>query len=119
MKRTLFLIVLFLLSCISIAQAENRLDIVDNKVIAETDNYIVHFESGTLTYLHNKLTDETYTSSEPIDRFLANEIYFAGKLGRGDKDEKRIYIENFRLQKIEPYKVHMIYEEEGVLPTVF
>ena len=114
MKRTLFLIVLFLLSCISIAQAENRLDIVDNKVIAETDNYIVHFESGTLTYLHNKLTDETYTSSEPIDRFLANEIYFAGKLGRGDKDEKRIYIENFRLQKIEPYKVHMIYEEEGL-----
>ena len=81
MKRTLFLIVLFLLSCISIAQAENRLDIVDNKVVAETDNYVVHFETGTLTYLHNKLTDETYTTQSSQRSF--NSLYWAGELGRG------------------------------------
>lgn len=110
MKKTLFFIVLLLHIFISIAHA-NRLDIVDDKVIAETDNYVVHFDRGTIVYLHNKLTDETYTTPEPSDRFLPNEIYFAGKLGSGDKDEQLIYIRSFRLEKIEPLKVHMIHEE--------
>ena len=111
MKRTLFLIVLFLLSCISIAQAENRLDIVDNKVVAETDNYVVHFETGTLTYLHNKLTDETYTTQSSQRSF--NSLYWAGELGRGDEDEAIVYVRSFLLEKVAPLKVHMIYEKNG------
>ena len=110
MKRTLFFI-LFLLTCISIAQAENRLDIVDNKVIAETNNYVVHFDTGTITYLHNKLTGETYTTSEPSDRRLENTIGFAGKLGRGD--EEIVYVRSFQLEKVAPLKVYMIYEKNG------
>ena len=113
MKRTLFLIVLFLLSCISIAQAENRLDIVDNKVIAETNNYVVHFESGTLTYLHNKLTSETYTTTTGVS--LASHLIFAGKLGYGD--EKVIFAKKFINQRIGPLKVNMVYENDGNVLT--
>ena len=113
MKRTLF-IILLLLTCISIAQAENRLDIVDNKVIAETNNYIVHFESGTLTYLHNKQTNETYTTSKPSNQGLYNGFFFAGKLGHSDENETLFYARSFRLEKVAPLKVHMIYENSGV-----
>ena len=102
--------VMLLHICIAIAHA-NRLDIVGDKIIAETDAYVVHFHEGTITYLHNKLTDEAYTTSEPTRR-LNNTIAFAGKLGRGD--ETIIYAKHFRIEKIAPLKVHMIFEEDGI-----
>ena len=34
-------------------------------VHVETDNYIVQFNKGIIEYIHNKLTDETYTLSVP------------------------------------------------------
>ena len=41
---------------------------IDGETIhVETDNYKVQFDYGAITYLHNKLTDETYTLSlEPV-----------------------------------------------------
>lgn len=104
MKRTLF-IILLLLACISIAQA-NRLDVLGDKVIAETDNYTVHFQNGTLTYLHNKLTNETYTTQEQAHPIGG--VVLAGKLGRGD--ETIIFADKFRSEKIDDLTVHMIFE---------
>ncbi len=34
-------------------------------VHVETDNYIVQFNKGVIEYIHNKLTDETYTHPKP------------------------------------------------------
>ena len=34
-------------------------------VHVETDNYIVRFNQGVIEYIHNKLTDETYTHPHP------------------------------------------------------
>ena len=110
MKSKLFFIILLLLTCISIAQAENRLDIVDDKVIAETDAYLVHLHKGTIVYLHNKLTNETYTIPEPTHEHLYNAFWFPGKTGH----EAIVYARDFRLEKIEPLKVHMVYEKNGV-----
>ena len=35
---------------------------IDGEIVnVETDSYTVQFDKGTITYIHNKLTDETYT----------------------------------------------------------
>ena len=34
-------------------------------VHVETDGYVVEFDKGVITYIHNKLTDQTYTLSTP------------------------------------------------------
>ncbi len=110
MKNKLLLIVLLLHICINVAHAENRLDIVDNKVIAETDAYTIHLHRGTIVYLHNKLTNETYTISEPSHEHLYNDFAVIDETGH----EATVYARDFRLKKIEPLKVHMVYEKNGV-----
>ena len=66
------------------AVADITLNIVKDEIIyVETDNYAVRFAYGGITYLHNKLTNETYTLPiEPIfERSAAiigrNEIFWA------------------------------------------
>ena len=60
----------------------NQLDIVDNKVIAEIDAYILHFEYGSVTHLHNKLIFETYTppTNHPKNSRV---LTWAGEMGSG------------------------------------
>lgn len=41
--------------------ASAYITIDDETVHVETDNYIVQFNQGVIEYIHNKLTDETYT----------------------------------------------------------
>ena len=53
------LILVVSLFCLETARAEITID--DNTIHVETNNYKVQFDYGAITYLHNKLTDETYT----------------------------------------------------------
>ena len=113
MKRTLFIIVLLLIS-INIADA-NRLDIVGDMVVAETDNYVVHFEKGTFTYFHNKLTGETYTLLQ--GNYKVGGCSWAGKLGRGD--ETFLRAKTFQIEKIDALTARLVHESEQTHLTVF
>ena len=55
--RRIFYLLLILLNTCAIA----NITIDDNTIHVETNNYKVQFDYGGITYLHNKLTDETYT----------------------------------------------------------
>ena len=45
----------------NVASADITID--GESVHVETDNYIVRFDRGVITYIHNRLTDKTYTVS--------------------------------------------------------
>ena len=59
MKNLIRLICLSLILLTTYATAEITID--DNTIHVETNNYTVQFDYGAITYIHNKLTDETYT----------------------------------------------------------
>ena len=55
-----------LLLCLFLATfAYGNITIDGESVHVETDNYIVQFNQGVIEYIHNKLTDETYTHPTP------------------------------------------------------
>ena len=55
-----------LLLCLFLATfAYGNITIEGETVHVETDNYIVQFNKGVIEYIHNKLTDETYTHPTP------------------------------------------------------
>ena len=59
MKNLIRLICLSFILLTTYATAEITIDA--NTIHVETDAYKVQFDSGVITYLHNKLTGETYT----------------------------------------------------------
>ena len=64
---TLIVVVLisgFNLLYFDVASADITID--GETVHAETDGYVVEFDKGVITYIHNKLTDQTYTLSMPV-----------------------------------------------------
>ena len=54
------------LFCFQMAESA-EMKVVDNSVFVETDTYEVEFTDGVITYLSNKLTEETYTRSLGVD----------------------------------------------------
>ena len=57
------------------ATAEITID--GNTIHVETNNYKVQFDYGAITYLHNKLTDETYTL--PLEHIFETHAAILGK----------------------------------------
>ena len=55
------LIGVMLISLFNLTTAFAEITIDGNTIHVETNNYKVQFDYGAITYLHNKLTDETYT----------------------------------------------------------
>ena len=55
------LILVFNLFYLETVLAEITIDEGSNTIHVETNNYQVRFAPNAITYLHNKLTDETYT----------------------------------------------------------
>ena len=73
----------------------------------ETDNYTVQLDRGVITYLNNKLTDETYTLSPETNRmpdFRAR----TGMLRRGISTHKASIVE---IQKVNPRQVEMLFRK--------
>ena len=76
MKNPIRLICLSLILFTTYTNADITIDA--NTIHVETNNYKAQFDYGAITYLHNKLTDETYTLPlEPTSKRHA-----AGILGR-------------------------------------
>ena len=56
---------LLLCFCLLTVPLYANITIEGDFVYVETDNYIVQFNQGVIEYIHNKLTDETYTHPNP------------------------------------------------------
>ena len=65
MKRFVFLVKITLLILFLAGSVDAAITIEGETVHVETDNYIVQFNKGVIEYIHNKLTDETYTHPTP------------------------------------------------------
>ena len=100
MKVGIVFFLLLVIACI----AEANFQIIDNTVIAETDRYVIHFEYGSVTYLHNKLTAETYTlpSNEPESTGV---LTWAGEIGYGDESLLWLNKHDFQVRQIDTMTV--------------
>ena len=63
MNRFVFLLKITLLLLSLAAPVDAAISIDGEIVDVETDSYTVQFDKGVITYIHNKLTDKTYTVS--------------------------------------------------------
>ena len=76
--RILTIVTLMLvLSLFYLETASAEITIDDNTIHVETNNYKVQFDYGAITYLHNKLTDETYTL--PLEHIFEIQAGIFGK----------------------------------------
>ena len=99
------LILLLSIFCLETASADITID--GNTIHVETDNYKVQFEYGAITYLHNKLTGETYTLPlEPIYEIQA------AILGR-NKNFRARRAQNVETHKIDANTVETRFREGG------
>ena len=63
--RVLIIVMLIgVLNMLYFEMASAEITIDSGTVLVETDNYEVQFDRGVITYIHNKLTAETYTLPE-------------------------------------------------------
>ena len=59
--------------------AYGNITIEGETVHVQTDNYIVQFNQGVIEYIHNKLTDETYTHPHPHGETGYTGLYWRDK----------------------------------------
>ncbi|MCE2397320.1 hypothetical protein J4G02_22705, partial [Candidatus Poribacteria bacterium] len=59
--------------------AYGNITIDGESVHVETDNYTVQFNQGVIEYIHNKLTDETYTHPKPRGETGSTGLYWRDK----------------------------------------
>ena len=105
MKNLIRLICLSLILLTTYTTAEITID--GNTIHVETNNYKVQFDYGAITYLHNKLTDETYTL--PLEQTY--EIQ-AAILGRNENFLAR-RSDTVETQKINEHTVETRFREGG------
>ena len=91
--------------------AEGHFQIIDNIVIAETDRYVIHFEYGSVTHLHNKLTAETYTSpsNEPESTGV---LTWAGEIDYGDESLLWLKTHDFQVKQIDALTVRCQFSDK-------
>ena len=130
MKKLIRLICLSLILLTTYATAQITID--GNTVHVETNNYKVRFAPNAITYLHNKLTDETYTL--PLEQTYEIQAAILGKhedfyASRGTVKPRKIndYTAEVRFQKggneitlviaIEPNTEDLLITLDGVAET--
>ena len=103
--RTLIIVMLISVFYLPTATAEITID--DNTIHVETNNYKVQFDYGAITYLHNKLTDETYTL--PLESTF---LISAAILSRNENFWAR-RSHTVETQKINEHTVETLFQEDG------
>jgi len=110
--RLLGIIILSAMLCIFCSQAAQsaEINIVDNKVFVETDTYEVQFTDGVITYLYNKLTEETYT----LPLGVGGVTGFRGRSGLLKREGRSIWTDQATLtqaKKVEPLKAEIVFRQ--------
>ena len=108
------LILVFNLFYLENATAEITVD--DNTIHVETNNYTVQipFDRGGITYLHNKLTGETYTL--PPKRHVNRSRGDTSIIGRSEGRSKRFYAGSAtttETKTISPHQVEILFRKGG------
>ena len=112
--RTLIAVMLISVFYLPTATAEITID--DNTIHVETNNYEVQiaFNRGGITYLHNKLTGETYTlpPEHHVDRSRGD----TSIIGRSEGRSKRFWAANattIETKTISPHQVEILFRKSG------
>ena len=79
MKRFVFLAKITLLILFLAGSVGAAITIEGESVHVETDNYTVQFNQGVIEYIHNKLTDETYTHPDSRGETGYTGVYWRDK----------------------------------------
>ena len=98
------------------AYATAEITIDGETIHVETDNYIVQipFDLGGITYLHNKLTGETYTL--PPERHANRSRGDTSIIGRSEGRSKRFWAANattIETKAISPHQVEILFRKGG------
>ena len=108
--RILIIVILINLFYLEPAFAEITID--GATVHVETDAYTVQFDRGVITYIHNKLTDETYTLSPGVGREgwsgLLNHRHYWNDVNISTRKATLI-----SARKIDPLNVELLYRQGG------
>ena len=108
-----------LLLCLFLATfAYGNITIEGESVHVETDNYIVQFNKGVIEYIHNKLTDETYTLSPSRGKRGWTGLMFNSHFW----DIENISTRRATLisaTRIDPHKVELLFRQDGTEVRLF
>ena len=87
-----------------------EIKVVDNNVFVETDAYEVQFMDGVITYLYNKLTEETYT----LPLGISGVTGFRGRSGLLRRNVGSVWTDQATLteaKKIAPLKAEIMFRQ--------
>ena len=101
--------------CLFYSQAAQSAEItvIDNKVFVEADAYEVQFIDGVITYLYNKLTEETYTLSLGVD-YVPTGTGISGRSGLLKRDGRSVWTNQATLttaKKVAPLKAEIVFRQ--------
>ena len=92
--------------------AYGNITIDGESVHVETDNYIVQFNQGVIEYIHNKLTDETYTHPTPQGKNGWSGLLFNRFFGEPENvSTKRATLVS--ATQLSANEVELLYRQEG------
>ena len=110
--KTLFITLFCCLLLISDVFAEITID--GESVHVETAGYSVRFDKGVIDYIHNKLTDETYTLSAPHGKKGVTGLLFTRFFWERENIlTRRARTELISSTLIEPRRAELLFREEG------
>ena len=117
---TLIVVVLincFNLFCFNVASADITID--GETVHAETDGYVVEFDRGVITYIHNKRTNTTYTLPDEGRRGwtgLLHHRHFWREENTSTSSHRTTLVSAIR---ITPLKAELLFRQDGTDVQLF
>ena len=106
------------LSVFYLEPASAEITIDGETIHVETDAYTVQFDRGVITYIHNKLTDETYTLSPGVGREgwsgLLNHRHYWNDVNISTRKATLI-----SARKIDPLNVELVFRLGGTDTRLF
>ena len=97
------LIGVFNLCYSDVASADITID--DDFVHVDTDNYTVEFYKGSIGYIHNKLTDETYTLRE-------GKLGWTGVQFKDGDDRSTRWASLISTKQVDPLKAELLFQHK-------
>ena len=92
---------------------------IDGELVnVETDSYIVRFNRGVIDYIHNKLTDETYTLSPGTGKRGWSGLLFHRRFWKRENISTS-KAELISARKIDPRKAELLFRQEGTEVRLF
>ena len=113
MKQFLLLTCLILSICLLLDGSVNGDITIDGDFVhVETDNYVVRFDRGVITYIHNRLTDKTYTVSSVKGASVEAGLLF-NRYWWEAENISTSWAELISTIQIDPHSTELLFRHEG------